>query len=130
MFCCLLALLACAGCSRQTKMTSDAPENGAGDVTGTYALVTIDGQQVPCTVRHEGHDLPVQSGSFVINGDGTCASRILLAGRESPMEVKATYERQGSTLTMKWAGAGTTTGKVEGKTFTMLNEGMSFAYRK
>lgn len=122
----LLALLACAGCNRTTKETPKA----LADFTGTYALVSIDGQSVPCTVHHEGHDLPVQSGAFIIHPDGTCVSQITLAGRELPMEVKATYEQQGATLTMKWAGAGMTTGKLEGNTFTMVNEGMSLAYRK
>jgi hypothetical protein len=49
---------------------------------------------------------------------------------DSAAEVKATYTRQGSTLTMQWEGAGTTTGTVQGDTFTMNNEGMAFAYRK
>ena len=31
---------------------------------------------------------------------------------------------------MKWEGAGTTTGTVEGYTFTINTEGMIFAYRK
>jgi hypothetical protein len=44
--------------------------------------------------------------------------------------VKATYTRENSKLTMRWEGAGTTTGTVEGDTFTMNNEGMIFAYRK
>jgi len=29
-----------------------------------------------------------------------------------------------------WQGAGTTTGTIEGNTFTMENEGMVFAYKK
>jgi hypothetical protein len=45
-------------------------------------------------------------------------------------EVKATYTRQGSKLTMQWEGAGMTTGTVEGDMFTMNNEGMVFSYRK
>jgi hypothetical protein len=31
---------------------------------------------------------------------------------------------------MRWAGAGMTTGTLEGDTFTMNNEGMSFSYHK
>jgi hypothetical protein len=45
-------------------------------------------------------------------------------------EVKATYTRQGTQITMQWEGAGMTMGNVSGNTFTMTNEGMVFAYRK
>jgi hypothetical protein len=31
---------------------------------------------------------------------------------------------------MQWKDAGTTTGTIEGNTFTMDNEGMVFAYKK
>jgi len=50
--------------------------------------------------------------------------------KEMTREVKAAYTQEGSTLTMKWEGAGTTTGTVHGDTFTMNNEGMVFSYRK
>jgi hypothetical protein len=32
--------------------------------------------------------------------------------------------------TIWWDGAGTTTGTVDGTTFTMVNEGMEFVYRR
>ena len=73
------------------------------------------------------------SGVFTINADGTCSSKIVFSmpsGGDSTREVKASYTRQGSTLTMKWEGAGMTTGTVTNNTFTMDNEGMIFAYRR
>ena len=51
-------------------------------------------------------------------------------GRSEDAGLLASYTRQGSKLTMKWEGAGMTTGTAEGDTFTMNNEGMVFAYRK
>ena len=71
--------------------------------------------------------------SFVIGADGTCSSKVVFgppSGSEVTREVKASYTQQGAKLTMKWEGAGTTTGTVEGDTFTMNNEGMIFAYRR
>ncbi len=120
----LLSALVGAGCKQEAKLTADT------DPVGTYALVSVDGNKVPCTVRHEGHALAVQSGAFTLNADGTCRSQITLAGRDAAIEVKATYTRQGSKLTMQWQGAGSTTGMLESNTFTMENEGMVFAYRK
>ena len=120
----LAAAVAIVGCKRQP--------GAAGDInpTGHYALISVDGKPVPATVQHEGHVLTVKSGAFLINSDGTCVSQIFMSGRDVPIEVKAAYTLQGGTLAMKWQGAGTTAGTVEGDTFTMENEGMVFVYRK
>ncbi len=123
----LCLFLACAGCNKEPKASADI------NPVGTYALVSVDGKKVPCAIEHEGHSVNVKSGSFIINADGTCSSRMVFSpgsGADATREVKATYTRQGSQLTMRWEGAGMTTGTVEGDTFTMNNEGMVLAYRK
>ena len=130
----LFMVLVCAGCKQDAKVAADtktvaAPATDINPV-GTYGLVTVDGNKVPCTVQHEGHTMTINSGSFIINADGTCSSKMSLAGRDAAIEVKATYTREGPKLTMQWQGAGMTVGTVEGDTFTMNNEGMVFAYRK
>jgi hypothetical protein len=134
---CLLLLcvvMVWAGCKQETKVAPDTKTVAATaadiDPVGTYTLVTVDGNKVPCAVEHEGHKMTIQSGGFIINPDGTCSSKMSLAGRDAAIEVKATYTREGPKLTMKWQGAGMTIGTVEGDTFTMNNEGMVFAYRK
>jgi hypothetical protein len=128
----LFIVLVCAGCKQDAKVIADSNPKVAADTNpvGTYTLVTVDGNKVPYTVQHEGHAMTIKSGSFIINADGTCSSKMLLEGRDAAIEVKATYTREGSKLTMQWEGAGTTVGTVEGDTFTMNNEGMIFAYRK
>jgi hypothetical protein len=130
----MFMVVVCAGCKQDAKVAADAKTVAAtaADINpvGTYALVTIDGNKVPCTVQHEGHTMTINSGSFSINADGTCSSKMSLAGRDAAIEVKATYTREGPKLTMQWQGAGMTIGTVEGDTFTMNNEGMVFAYRK
>jgi hypothetical protein len=134
---CLLPLfmvVVCAGCKQEAKVAADtktvaAPAADTNPV-GTYALVTVDGNKVPCTVQHEGHTMTIKSGGFIINADGTCSSKMSLEGRDAPIEVKATYTREGPKLTMKWQGAGMTIGTVEGDKFTMDNEGMVFVYKK
>ena len=133
----LLMVLVCAGCKQESKVAADTKTvaAAAADINpvGTYALVTVDGNKVPCAVEHQGHALTVKSGTFIINPDGTCSSKVVFtppSGGDATREVKATYTRQGSKLTMQWEGAGMTTGTVEGDSFTMNNEGMIFAYRK
>lgn len=123
----LVLAAAWAGCQQVAKVTGDV--QGAG----TYTLVSVDGKQVPCALQHAGSAVTVKSGTFNINPDGTCSSRVFFSGAtggESVREVKATFTSQGSKLTMKWEGAGTTMGTVDGDTFTMNNEGMIFVYRK
>ena len=134
---CLLPLfmvMVWAGCKQEAKVAADTKSVAAtgADINpvGTYALVTVDGNKVPYTAQHEGHTMTINSGSFIINADGTCSSKMSLAGRDTPIEVKATYTREGPKLTMQWQGAGMTIGTVEGDTFTMNNEGMVFVYRK
>jgi len=123
----LFMVVGWTGCQEAAKVATDS------NPVGTYALVSVDGNTVPCTVQHDGHALAVKSGIFVINADGTCSSRVAFSppsGSEVVREVRASYTQQGAKLTMKWEGAGITTGTVEGDTFTMNNEGMIFAYRK
>jgi hypothetical protein len=120
------------GCKPETKVE---PKAAAGvNTAGTYTLVSVDGNNVPCAVKHEGKDgLTVKSGSFVLNADGTCSSKVVFTapnGTDATREVKATYTQDGSKLTMKWEGAGTTSGTVADNSFNMNNEGMIFAYRK
>jgi hypothetical protein len=120
-------MVAGVGC----RQTVEAPADS--NAAGTYTLVSVDGNKVPCPLTHEGHAMTVQSGVFIINGDETCSSKVTFAvesGEELSREVKATYTKEGSTLTMKWQGAGMTTGNVAEDTFTMNNEGMIFSYRK
>ena len=130
----LFMVLVCAGCKQQAKVAADTKTGAAtaADINpvGTYTLATVDGNKVPYTVQHEGHAMAIKSGSFIINSDDTCSSKMSLEGRDAAIEVKATYTREGPKLTMKWQGAGMTIGTVEGDTFTMNNEGMVFVYRK
>ena len=127
--CLLSACLALAwtGCKKATGVNTNL------DPTGVYALVSVDGKSLPCSLLHEGASPTIKSGVFTITADGHCSSQITFSVPERgdmSREVKATYTRQGAELTMQWEGAGTTLGNVNGSTFTMTNEGTVFAYRK
>jgi hypothetical protein len=125
-----MCLTGCKGSSTADPGTAAvAPAN----LTGSYTLLSVDGKPVPCVVSHEGHDVTVKSGTFSINADGTCRSESVFAVEhyaDVHRVVDATYTASGTALTMRWKGAGMTTGSVDGNTFTMNNEGMIFAYRK
>lgn len=121
----LLLLLAVSGC--KTKSTAEI------NPAGIYQLVSVDGQNVPCNLTHEGVTMIIKSGAFTLNADGTCASLMVFSVPPHPenrREVTATYTRQGAELTMRWQGAGMTKGQIKGSEFTMNNEGMILLYRR
>lgn len=103
------------------------------DIAGVYTLLKVNGEEVPATVSHDGTSMRVRSGTFTIKADGTCISQTVFTapdGVERSREVRAQYERTGSRLIMRWEGAGTTEGTVEGDTFVMDNHGMIFEYTR
>ena len=123
----LAAGLLTTACNNQRSALNHA------DLAGVYALVSVDGKEVPANVSHDGTALQVRSGTFTFNADGTCSTKTIFvpaSGTEVTREVSATYTKDGSTLNMRWKGAGKTVGTIEGNTFTMNNEGMIFVYRK
>lgn len=93
------ALATLAACGSDKKGTT-----GPKDVTGTYALTTIDGQSLPYTVpNNPDNDIVIQSGTVTLNSDhsysigGTGTS-----DGGSPQQVIAdagTYSLSGSTVT-------------------------------
>lgn len=121
----LVMLAALAGCT-----TISPTETAANDTAGVYRLVAVNGSDVPTTVSHGNAKIKVHSGTFIINADGTCISKTVFGSQKINREVKATYTQEGSTLNMQWIGAGRTEGTIEGETFTMNNEGMTFTYKK
>ncbi len=103
------------------------------EVTGIYYLVRVDGSEAPAAVHHDGTMMEVRSGTLIISDDGTCFSRTRFTphgGEEMTREAYAKYKVEGSRLFMKWKGAGTTEGTVQGDTFVMNNHGMIFEYAK
>lgn len=128
---CLLPVITLCLCLVGCDQGSNAPKGS--DLTGTYNLVTVNGNKLPASVSHDGASLQVRSGTFTINADGTCSTKTVFVpptGAEATREVSATYTREGEKLNMQWKGAGRTTGTIDGKRFTMDNEGMVFVYKK
>jgi hypothetical protein len=129
----LLLVLGLTGCSCGPRAASDAGSGGTTNIAGAYTLVSVDGKAVPCVIAHEGTDITVKSGVMSINADGTCRSQSVFSlpqGRDVNRVVEATYTLSGTELTMRWKGAGMTRGTITGRDFTMINEGLIFAYRK
>lgn len=125
-----LALAACIGLAAcQSKRAAGRSPNPSGD----YLLASVNGQPVPATVSHDGASLQIRSGSCTFGADQSCSTTTVFvppSGREVTRTATATYTARGADLSLRWKGAGFTSGKVDGATFTMNNEGMVFVYRK
>jgi hypothetical protein len=103
------------------------------EVAGIYYLVKVDESPVPASVFHDGTILNINSGVIILSDNGTCFSRTRFTppdGEETTREVHAKYRVDDSRLTMRWEGAGTTEGKIDGETFVMDNHGTIFEYAK
>jgi hypothetical protein len=125
--CLLAAGVFLSACADKAKLV-----DGKGPV-GVYTLVSVNGAELPATISHDGAKLQVRSGTFIINENGTCSSKVVFVppdAGEVTREVNATYTQTGARLFMTWEKAGLTIGTVKGDTFTMDNEGMLFSYRK
>lgn len=100
---------------------------------GVYALVSVDGKAIPCTINHGQQVMLVQAGSFTITNN-QCFSRMVVSVGDRTNSVtcdtQATYTIKDSKLDMLWRNGGRTQGEISGNTFTMANEGMTFVYRK
>jgi hypothetical protein len=100
---------------------------------GVYRLVTVDGKSLPATLQHDGAKLEIRSGALTFATNGTCTSKMVFvppSGTETTREVAATFRTEGSKVSMQWTGAGVTFGTLNGKTFTMNNEGTVLAYEQ
>ena len=116
------------GCQDTSKPTTQASAH-----TGTYTLVTVDGNKVPYTPVPEGSGPQVQSGSFTLNADGSVTHATNFGqvdGKELSHDSSGTYTLDDSRLSFQWKGGGTTTATLDGNTLTLDWEGVIFVYRR
>ena len=95
--------------------------------------MAVNGIRIPGAIEHDGAKLGVESGTFRIAADGRISSETVFTppdGRPMTRRVKATYTRNGSSLVMRWEGAGVTRGSIDGEIFVMNNHGMILVYSR
>lgn len=88
---------------------ADSSAADHADFVGIYVLASVDGKPMPASISHEGATLQVRSGTLTANTDGTCSTTTVFVpptGTEIARSVRATYTRDGGTITMQWEGAG------------------------
>ncbi len=123
-----------AGIALGCKTTGEEPAEADTDFTGTYNLVSIEGNPIPYAPMHLGRRQPqVVAGSITLHHGGTFASTMEYAndaGKTMSRAFAGTYTMDGAEFILSWTGAGRTTATIEENTFTMNNEGMLFVYEK
>jgi len=119
--------LCLSACNRAAKTAR------VSDHTGTYRLVTINGNDLPYTPPHEGGAPQVLSSTLTLHADGTFSMTMgygTTPGDTVTRDFGGTYVREDSVFHFQWKGAGRTPATLEGNTLTIDNEGILFAYRK
>jgi hypothetical protein len=103
------ALTACGG--KHAKVT------GPSDITGTYTLVSIDGNALPAPIVVNSQNVSqAKSGSLTLNGDLTFAIGFIVtaSGHDSTVAATGTYTRAGTVLGL--------TATVDGLTGTLRGD--------
>lgn len=114
-------------------LTSCSKTDDAGNYIGTYELVTIDGNPLPFSPAHEGGAPEVLASTLTLAADGTFQMSMTYAttaGNSASRDFTGTYTIDQTTLRFVWEGAGVTPGTLDGKTLTIVNEGIPFTYEK
>ncbi len=109
------------------------PAPGADDITGTYTLVSVEGNPLPYNPAHEVGAPEIMSSTLALASDSTFQITITFAtspGNPVSRDMKGTYSLDEGALSFDWEGAGITPATHEGDTITILNEGLSFVYQK
>ena len=131
-----MLIVASSGC-----VSTNGPETVVGgtiqeslkDISGSYKLVAVNGAAIPASVFHDNATIQVHSGDFIIRADGACSTTTVFippSGGKVTRKVHCSFTRNGPKLVMQWQGAGTTTGTIDGETFSMDNHGIIFTYSR
>jgi hypothetical protein len=110
-----------------------APVPGTDDITGTYTLVSVEGNPLPYNPAHEVGAPEIISSTLTLASDSTFQMTITFAtapGNPVSRDMKGTYSLVDGTLSFDWEGAGITPATHEDGTITIVNEGLSFLYQK
>jgi len=122
-FLCLVVALALAACQGE-----------ANDPTGTYNMVSIDGNALPFAPVHGGQSGPeIVGGSLTLEAEGGFAFSLeyRIPGRPSQTNnMTGTYTIEGAECMLQWKGAGKTACTWEGDQLSFNNEGMIFAFQR
>ncbi len=125
---CIVLITACS----KGVVSESASSSDLADIAGSYRLISVNGNRIPARVAQAG-DIHAHAGEFIIRADASIRSATTFSpptGGKITRVTNATLSRQGNKLTMRWKGAGTTTGVIADQTFTMDNHGMILVYQR
>lgn len=121
----------------------DGPTGAPANITGTYPLRSVNGDDVPTTILEvPGYKFEILSGSLVLNSNNTFTEQATFRETENgtvtetPLTCSGTYTRNGNGITLNETAAGddcggTFTGTISGTTVTVSYDAQFQAvYRK
>ena len=116
----------------------DDPTGPSDSIYGTYALETVQGQALPAIILQVGNDLlEATAGSARLNSDNTWSASITLRLTEAGVVTTSTEGSSGTftinnnTLQLTDPSDGSVvTGSVSGNVLTVIEDNVSFVFRK
>lgn len=131
--CFLLAGVACESQDSAETGGEFTAQSVNSTISGYYQLVSINDQAVPGVVNHRFTQLRIYGGDFTIRSDGSCSTGLDFSPPAGGRELRVShceYQQEGSSLSMRWLGAGQTTGELFSSTFTMDNQAMEYVFQR
>ena len=107
------------------------------DWLGTYALETVEGQNLPAVLIQIGNDkLEITAGSIRLNEDQTFSASLTFRTTEGGNVTTdtesdtGTYTKNGNALRFTYGDGSQDTGSLNGKVLTVTSEGITLVLRK
>ncbi|HSJ24864.1 MAG TPA: hypothetical protein VK929_09365 [Longimicrobiales bacterium] len=126
----LAAMIPLTACDR-------SPSGPAAEVSGTYALETVNGDELPFTLAADGDgSVEVMEGSIRFMTDGTFEDRLVVRFTEGETHedeeetLTGTYVVNGRIVTMSYASGGSSQVLVEGDRLTQTVNTFTLVYRR
>lgn len=130
----VIGSLALVGSCGGGGSSPSAPSPTTGAEVGTYALLSLNGIALPTSISEGSIQIEVTSGALTIGVGNTV--RTSTTFRPGPgaapvtNEVSGTYSIQGSTLSISYSNGGRSTATLNGGALQMVNEGVTWLYRR
>jgi hypothetical protein len=131
----LILLILSQGCGGGDSPTTSTPT----PITGTYTLLSINGQSLPYVIQVETvalYGITVTAGSITLNQDMTASSSITATFTDGATSTATTatdigtYTHTNGAITVTWASGTPDSGSIVGSKLTLTDDGDVFIFQK
>lgn len=129
----LLVALVAAACADDPAR----PDDDVGDISGLYRLTLVGDRPVPAVMSRSGSEVvTVEAGRVTLAADSRFATSLTLGLSGGDVNGTltrtgtGTYERTDASIVLHFDDGDSDGGTVTGRTLRIIDEGLSFTYRR